>query len=124
MRVYVPLDFAGLERLSTVGELGPPPLSAYAATPALGEVHGSDDVEELEYAAMVLAGSRAWAVPVVVVAADSGSVRVDRAAEPGAVVVTEPVPLAAVASIHVAETAEEELAWYAPQELAQLLSSL
>ncbi|MYR58210.1 hypothetical protein GTY54_18880, partial [Streptomyces sp. SID625] len=52
MRVYVPLTLPGLAAAHAAGELGPEPLVAYAVTPALREWYVSDDLEELEYAAL------------------------------------------------------------------------
>ncbi|MFI0780885.1 DUF6912 family protein [Streptomyces sp. NPDC021212] len=52
MRVYVPLTLSGLAEAHKAGELGPGPLTAYAVTPALREWYVSDDIEELEYAAL------------------------------------------------------------------------
>lgn len=52
MRVYVPLTLPGLAEAYKAGELGPAPLDAYAVTPALREWYVSDDIEELEYAAL------------------------------------------------------------------------
>ncbi|HEX5566673.1 MAG TPA: hypothetical protein VFY14_07040, partial [Streptomyces sp.] len=52
MRVYVPLTLPGLADAHRKGALGPGPLTAYAVTPGLREWYVSDDVEELEYAAL------------------------------------------------------------------------
>ncbi|MBM9621264.1 DUF6912 family protein [Streptomyces zhihengii] len=52
MRVYVPLTLPGLAAAHQAGELGPGPLTAYAVTPGLREWYVSDDIEELEYAAL------------------------------------------------------------------------
>ena len=52
MRVYVPLSLPRLAEAHKAGELGPGPLTAYAVTPALREWYVSDDIEELEYAAL------------------------------------------------------------------------
>ncbi|WP_330296650.1 DUF6912 family protein [Streptomyces sp. NBC_00503] len=52
MRVYVPLTLPGLAEAHEAGELGPAPLRAYAVTPGLREWYVSDDIEELEYAAL------------------------------------------------------------------------
>ena len=55
MRVYVPTTMNALARAQAEGALGPVPLRAYAVTPALREWYLSDDIEELEYAALVRA---------------------------------------------------------------------
>ena len=52
MRVYVPLTLPGLAEAYKTGELGAGPLVAYAVTAALREWYLSDDIEELEYAAL------------------------------------------------------------------------
>ena len=53
MRVYVPLTLPGLAEAHETGELGPSgPLTAYAVTPGLREWYLSEDIEELEYAAL------------------------------------------------------------------------
>lgn len=56
MRVYVPTTLTGLAAAHRAGELGPAPLVAYAVTPGLREWYVSDDIEELEYAALSRAG--------------------------------------------------------------------
>ncbi|MEU1595217.1 hypothetical protein ABZ468_20655 [Streptomyces sp. NPDC005708] len=71
MRVYVPLTLSGLAEAYKTGELGAGPLVAYAVTPALREWYLSDDIEELEYAAL----SRAALASLRLVAADSGAPR-------------------------------------------------
>ncbi|GGX68246.1 DUF6912 family protein [Streptomyces hiroshimensis] len=87
MRVYVPLTLPGLAEAHKAGVLGPAPLDAFAVTPALREWYRSDDVEELEYAALGRAAQ--------------GSLRL-LAADPEAprrrVVVAVDVPEAAVAA--------------------------
>ncbi|MEU1022725.1 hypothetical protein ABZ366_11675, partial [Streptomyces sp. NPDC005904] len=52
MRLYVPLTLSRLAEAYRAGELAPGPLVAYAVTPALREWYVSDDIEELEYAAL------------------------------------------------------------------------
>ncbi|MET9862817.1 hypothetical protein ABZY93_26670 [Streptomyces smyrnaeus] len=52
MRVYVPLTLPALSEAHGAGELGPAPVEAYAVTPALRAWWGSEDEEELEYAAL------------------------------------------------------------------------
>ncbi|MFI5757444.1 DUF6912 family protein [Streptomyces sp. NPDC051569] len=71
MRVYVPLTLPGLAEAHKAGELGPGPLTAYAVTPGLREWYVSDDIEELEYAAL----SRAAAASLRLLAADPGAAR-------------------------------------------------
>lgn len=71
MRVYVPLTLPGLAEAHKAGELGPAPLRAYAVTPGLREWYVSDDIEELEYAAL----SRAAAASLRLIAEDAGAPR-------------------------------------------------
>ncbi|MFD9359248.1 DUF6912 family protein [Streptomyces sp. NPDC060031] len=71
MRVYVPLTLSGLAEVHEAGELGPAPLLAYAVTPGLREWYVSDDIEELEYAAL----SRAAAASLRLLAADAAAPR-------------------------------------------------
>ncbi|MCZ7414566.1 MULTISPECIES: DUF6912 family protein [unclassified Streptomyces] len=52
MRLYVPLTLPRLALAHRQGELGPAPLTAFAVTPALRAWYVSDDLEELEYAAL------------------------------------------------------------------------
>lgn len=120
MRVYIPLDRRGLELLGQSGEAAPG--RAYAVTPAFAEAYGSDDVEELEYAALMVAASAATDADghQVVLAADVVSVGPDDDEHPATVDLEEPVPLGQVASIHVGEEGDD-LAWYAPQELSDLV---
>lgn len=117
MRVYVPLTLPGLAAAHAAGELGPEPLVAYAVTPALREWYVSDDLEELEYAALnraALASLRLLAMDPeaprrrVVVAVDvpdrAASADPDRGLDPaalGEVRMTGTVPLAKAAAVHV-----------------------
>jgi hypothetical protein len=71
MRVYVPLTLPGLAEAYKTGELGTGPLVAYAVTPGLREWYLSDDIEELEYAAL----NRAALASLRLLAADPGAPR-------------------------------------------------
>ena len=71
MRVYVPLTLPGLAEAYKGGGLGAGPLVAYAVTPALREWYLSDDIEELEYAAL----NRAAQASLRLLAADAGAQR-------------------------------------------------
>ncbi|MFB6810495.1 DUF6912 family protein [Streptomyces sp. NPDC056387] len=71
MRVYVPLTLLGLAEAHKAGELGPAPLRAYAVTPGLREWYVSDDLEELEYAAL----GRAATASLRLLAAEDGAPR-------------------------------------------------
>ncbi|MFD7445266.1 DUF6912 family protein [Streptomyces sp. NPDC059909] len=117
MRVYVPLTLPGLAEAHKAGELGPGPLTAYAVTPALREWYVSDDIEELEYAALnraaaaslrLLAGDPDAARRRVVVAIDvpDGAAVADPgqglgSASLGEVRIAAAVPLAKAAAVHV-----------------------
>ncbi|KKD05289.1 DUF6912 family protein [Streptomyces sp. WM6386] len=117
MRVYVPLTLSGLAEAYKTGELGSGPLVAYAVTPALREWYLSDDIEELEYAAL----NRAALASLRLLAADPEAVRrrvvvavdvpdgaavsdPDRGLDPaalGEVRVGRAVPLGKAAAVHV-----------------------
>jgi hypothetical protein len=117
MRVYVPLTLPGLAEAYKTDELGSGPLLAYAVTPALREWYLSDDIEELEYAAL----NRAAVASLRLLAANSGAVRrrvvvavdvpdgtatadPDRGLDPaaiGEVRVAGAVPLKKAAAVHV-----------------------
>ncbi|OII61572.1 MULTISPECIES: hypothetical protein [unclassified Streptomyces] len=116
MRVYVPLTLPGLAQAHGAGELGPGPLTAYAVTPGLREWYVSDDIEELEYAAL----NRAAAASLRMLAADPGAARrrivvavdvpdtattvdPDRSLDPssvGEVRIRSAVPLVKAAAVH------------------------
>ncbi|MBR8641970.1 hypothetical protein KEF29_28170 [Streptomyces tuirus] len=117
MRVYVPMTLPGLAEAYKTGELGGGPFAAYAVTPALREWYLSDDIEELEYAAL----SRAALASLRLLAAEAGAPRRrvvvavdvpdrDASADPdqgldpvalGEVRVSGAVALAKAASVHV-----------------------
>ncbi|MFH0518708.1 DUF6912 family protein [Streptomyces sp. M41] len=71
MRVYVPLTLPGLAEAYKTGGLGTGPLVAYAVTPGLREWYLSDDIEELEYAAL----NRAALASLRLLAKDAEAVR-------------------------------------------------
>jgi len=159
MRVYLPSTLPGLADVLREDAVGPAPLHGFAVTPALREAYASGDEEELEYIAMLAAARESLrllrADPTaprrrVVLAADADVTWIAYDDDPAAVVVTEPIPLAAVASGHVDDEDAEadvtvavdaiaaadggdedagfavdgaeghELAWYATQELKTL----
>lgn len=117
MRVYVPLTLPGLAEAYRTGELGNGPFVAYAVTPALREWYLSDDIEELEYAALNRAASaslrllasdpgavRRRVVVAVDVAEGTASADPDRALDPaalGEVRLAGAVPLARTAAVHI-----------------------
>jgi hypothetical protein len=53
VRVYVPVTTSILRAMVDDGELGPPPLTAFAVTPELREWYTDGDIDELEYAALL-----------------------------------------------------------------------
>ncbi|MEU9290459.1 hypothetical protein AB0D57_38930 [Streptomyces sp. NPDC048275] len=129
MRVYVPLTLSGLAEAYKTGELGAGPFVAYAVTPALREWYLSDDIEELEYAAL----NRAAQASLRLLAGEPGTVRrrvVVAVDVPDRAAVADPdrgldaaalgevrvsgagaVPLAKAAAVHVdADDAEEDVA--------------
>jgi len=165
VRIYLPATTTVLRELLDAGAIGSPPQTAFAVTPGLREWYVDDDPEELEYAAMVEAARGSLrlidadaeaARRRVVIAADvpEADVRIRDDLDRGVVEVAVPVPLAAIASVHVddaeaeatvalaaesiiaadlgAETAQErvddaegyELSWYATQEIADYLAQL
>ena len=114
MRVYLPSTLSGLRTLLDTGELGPPPLPAFAVTGALREWYAEGDEEELEYVAMTLAGrasirllDRALLLTPderprrVVVVAEVGSVEPAADVDRAAVRVLGAVPLRDVKAVHV-----------------------
>ncbi|MFJ8887410.1 DUF6912 family protein [Streptomyces sp. NPDC102402] len=127
MRVYVPLTLSGLAAVHKAGEVGPGPLTAYAVTPGLREWYVSDDIEELEYAALNRAASASLRLIAgrpdevrrrVVVALDvpdgaavSDPGHILDASSLGEVRIADPVALAKAAAVHVdADDAEKDVA--------------
>ncbi len=117
MRVYLATTMHGLTQLVADGSIAS--TTAHAVTPALREWYVEGDAEELEYAALTTAARASLrlvaddpSVPPrrVVVAAEVA----DAAARPApdveraSVRLSEPVPLRAVVSAHVDDTAAEE----------------
>ena len=113
MRVYLPSTLPALADLLAKGEAGPPPVRAFAVTPALREAYAIGDDEELEYVAMLAAARQSLRLLAddprapqrrVVLAADvpDGDVRWNAYDdEPATVVLGAPVPLAALVSGHI-----------------------
>lgn len=167
MRVYVPATVAMLQALLDDGELTPVNGTAFALTPALREFYTGGSDEELEYTALLEAARASLRLLSVeldrpdgspprraVLAADVEGAQPRPDLDMAVVRVAGPVPLSAVAALHVdaveAEDAvraaakvvdaadlgdddaefilgdaeDHELAWYAPQELPFLLELL
>jgi hypothetical protein len=112
MRVYLPLTLPALAEVHRTGEVPDAVAAAFAVTGGLREWCGTDDVEELEYAAL----GAAAAASLRLLAAEPGAPRrrvvlaVDVPdglvaaghddAEPGAVRVAGPVALDGAAAVH------------------------
>jgi len=121
-RVYLPATLTTVATLRAQGSLTPP--EAYAVTPALRESYADGDQEELEYAAFARAAEAAlWLLRAdpqaprrrVVIAADVPAEPLsgppDRKGDPALAKLRGPVPLRAVASIHVdGDPAEADVA--------------
>jgi hypothetical protein len=112
VRVYLPATASTLRALLDAGELGPAPLTAFAVTPALREWYVDDDVEALEYAAMLEAARSSLRLldaeqtaprrrVVIAVDAPDSAVEIRDDLDRGVVALRDAVPLAAVASVHV-----------------------
>ncbi|MEO6997860.1 MAG: hypothetical protein ABI112_07235 [Terracoccus sp.] len=143
VRVYLPVGPADLDELAARGSLSATPVTprlAYAVTPELERAAPARDVEDLEYAAfsdaVAAAGTttRGAADRRVVIAADVDPESLAASEAPHqpdsvcAVEVSDPVPLARVASFHVDERDGSEpdtvpvadadaLLWYDATEL-------
>lgn len=144
MRVYLPSTLSALAELARTGELGPAAPHGYAVTGALRDAYADSDDEELEYFATSLAAEDSFALVTapgagsparrVVVVADLPDPQVTAAADVlGAVTPIGPVPRAAIAAFHLDDpdfvpdpadpeaAADQELLWYAAQELEDLI---
>jgi hypothetical protein len=126
MRVYIPTTLAGLAEAYKAGEFGPAPLDAFAVTPSLREWYVSDDIEQLEYAALTRAAqsslrllavhpdaSRRRVVVAVDIADGEAHHDPDRGLDPGAlgeVRLAQAVPMAEAAAVHLdADEAERDI---------------
>lgn len=109
---------AGLRLLVESGELGPPPITAFAVTPGLRARYVDDDLEELEYAAMMLAARASlrlidadpFAKPRrVVISADVSStdLTIHDDLDDGVVRVLHPVLMSMIAAVHIDDTEAE-----------------
>lgn len=138
-RVYLPLNQRELATLVAEQRL-PGPRPAYAVTEALRAAWPDGDDEGWEYVAMTAAGEASWqlrdqADPArrVVVAADVGAVEEVEGDHPTEVRVAHDVVWRNVASAHidtddvsagqVAEGRAPDLAWFATQEIADLVGA-
>ena len=114
MRVYLPATLPGLQALLDDGELGSPPLPAYAVTPALREWYAEGDQDELEYAATALAAAASVRLldadqdaprRRVVVVADVATVEAVPHVDRAAVRVTSAVRMGDIRAVHVDDPA-------------------
>lgn len=119
MRVYVPSTSAGLRTLRDSGALGPAPLTAFAVTAGLREWYVDDDIEALEYAAMLEAaraslrlidGDADAARRRIVLAADVPDAAVEARddLDRGVVRLSQPVQISEIASVHVDDADAEQ----------------
>lgn len=138
MRVYVGTTLEQLGRFRADDEVGPPPLSGHAVTPALRESYASGDAEELEYVALTHAAADSLSLleadPAatprrVVLALDPADGEVTAGGAGSAVTVRSAVPLRLLAAVHVDDPGVDladadgwELMWFARQELDVLLA--
>lgn len=113
MRVYLAATLTTLADVLRDGEVGPPPLRAFAVTPAIRESYAQGDLEELEYTAMMHAARASLrlleADPSaprrrVVLAADVPEEQAEHKVgfgEPALVMISAPVSLTRVAAGHI-----------------------
>jgi hypothetical protein len=131
VRVYLPVTSSGLATLVAEGRLDGP-LRAHAVTDALRAEWSDGDDEAWEYAALMAAAATSAELRGsgdrprrFVIAADVPSVVPVAGDDPTLVDVAADVPLRNVAAAHVDTedhaADDEDLAWFATQEIAHLL---
>lgn len=131
-RVYVPMTYALLAELVSAGRIAGP-RAAHAVTPSLRAAWPEADEEELEYAALCAAAGSSWAMRGAgstrrfVLAADV-ALEASSSAKEGEVatsVQVGDVSLRNLAAVHVdlqdVTDLDDDLAWFAPQELVNLV---
>jgi hypothetical protein len=136
VRIYLPLNAAGLRQLAESRELGSTPLRAFGVTERLERALPTGDDEEWEYAALCHAVEAAGALREgladkrVVAAADVDDTWVGPRSGDGsevlsAVEVESAVPLARIVSFHIDEApgaqGTDDLLWYDATELDEVL---
>jgi hypothetical protein len=118
MRVYLPATTAVLRTLADTKQL-PPALTAFAVTPGLREWYVDEDIEALEYAALLEAAraslrlldadeSAARRRVVIAVECPDSAVSVRDDLDRGVVRIQDAVELAQVASVHIDDAAAED----------------
>lgn len=134
VRVYIALTSAGLAELIAQGRLAGP-LAGHAVTDELRAAWPEADEESWEFAAMLAAGEDSWNARTpedrarrIVLAADVPSVVPASADSATAVQVAADIPLKRVAALHMdtedldsEPDFDEDLAWFAAQEIPLLL---
>ena len=120
MRIFLPATLADLRTLAEGRPLEH--RAAYAATSALAAAYPEADEEELEYAVLMAAAEDCAGETAIVIAADADA-NAD-ASTPGAVALAGEIGIERIASFHVGSAADDDLAWYATQELSDLIAEL
>ena len=131
-RVYVPASLSLLARFTEEGGIGPTPVYAHAVTAWLRAAWPEADQEEWEYAALMAAAATSAGLRGAgdlprryVIAADVPGVVPVPGDDPTLVDVAADLPMKNVAAAHVDTRDDadddEDLAWYATQEIPDLL---
>ena len=123
-RIYLAASAGDLESLAA-GE--PVSVVAFGVTGDLeNALDGDGDVEDVEFAALSLASdaSQKLGTHRIVIAADVDNSFDATGGELGELVVAAPVGLEQVASFHLGLDGDEDLAWYATQELGAVLTAI
>ncbi len=126
VRAFVPTDPAGLAILVAGGRL-PAPLAAHAATEALRAAWPEADQEQAEYAALMAAAAASRTEPGArrhVLAVDTPRVSPGEEDDPTSVTLSVDLSLSDVAAAHVdlveGADGDDDLAWFATQEISHL----
>ena len=123
-RIYLAASAGNLELLAA-GE--PVSAVAFGATGDLeNALDGDGNVEDVEFVALSLASdaSQKMGTHRIVIAADVDDSFVATGGELGELVLSAPVGLDQVASFHLGLDGDEDLAWYATQELGAVLTAI